>query len=124
MVRMEGGRGALIVVLSLRVVVVPYRRRVVNVVPGVSELGWEELGTGDAHCSSFGCHVAAGDVAPSSLVSVGHFCVCARPFMFILGWSSLLRQLCSLLVVLWLWLLRGVRWGVSGARWWSSGWRE
>ena len=101
-------------------VVILYCRWVVIVVPRVSELGWDELGTGDAHRSSFGCHVAAGDMAPASLVSVGHVCVCARPFVFALGsWRS-----CSLLVVLWLWLVCGVRWGVSGAHWWSSGWRE
>ena len=78
---------------------------------------------GDAHCSSFGCHIAPSDVAPASLVSIGRFCVCAHPFVFILGWSLLLRWLCSLLVVMWLWLLCGVRWHVSGARWGLSGWK-
>ena len=62
-------------------VIVLYRRRVVIMVPRVSKLGWDELGTGDAH-RSFGCHVAAGDMAPASLVSVGRvrwlcLCVCA-----------------------------------------------
>ena len=68
-------------------VVILYRRRVVIVVPRVSELGWDKLGMGDAHHSSFGCHVAAGDMAPASLVSVGRVCVCAHPFVFALGWS-------------------------------------
>ena len=102
-------------------VIVLYCCQVVIVVPHVSELGWDELGMGDAHHSSFGCHAAAGNVAPASLVSIGHFCVCARPFVFALGWSW---RSCLLLVVLWPWLLRGVRWHVSGARWWSSGGRE
>ena len=94
-----------------------------HVVPGVSELGWDKLGMGDAHHSSFWCHVSVGNVAPASLVSVGCFCVCVCPFVFILGWSSLLRHSCLLLVVLWPWLLCGVRWHVSGAHWWLSGWR-
>ena len=106
-----------------RPVVVPYGRRGVVVVPGVNELGWDDLGTGDAHRSSFGCHVAPSDVAPASLVSVGRLCVCARPFGFVLGSSSLLRRSCSWLVVMWPWLLRGVRWRVSEARWGSSGWK-
>ena len=102
-------------------VFVLYHRQVVIMVPCVSELGWDELGMGDAHRSSFGCHVTVGDVAPASLVSIGHICVYAHLFVFALGWSW---GLCSFLVLLWPWLLRRVRWHVSGALWRSSGWRE
>ena len=79
-------------------VIVPYHCRGVIVVPGISELGWDKLGTGEAHHSSFGCHITAGNVAPASLVSIGRFCMCAHPFVYVLGWLSLLRRSCSLLV--------------------------
>ena len=55
------------------------------IMPGVSELGWDELGVGDAHCSSFGCHITCGNMAPASLVSIGRFCVCVHLFVFVLG---------------------------------------
>ena len=38
-------------------VIVPYRHRVVIMVPGVNELGCDKLGMGDAHRSSFGRYV-------------------------------------------------------------------
>ena len=59
-VRMEGGSEALVVILSSCVVVVLSCHQVVIMVPGVSELGWDELGTGGAHCSLFGCHITGG----------------------------------------------------------------
>ena len=102
MVRMEGGSGALVVILSSCVVVVLYCHQVVIMVPGVSELCWDELGMGGAHCSLFGCHITGGVVAPASLVSVGHFCACGCPLAFVLGCWSLLGRSCSLLVLLWL----------------------
>ena len=33
-----------------------------HLVPGVSEVGWDEIGMWGAHHSSFGCHVAAGNM--------------------------------------------------------------